>query len=244
MSWLHSLKIEHERQILGLCMEVSPLILADMLKPDNFSNLDESHHAEIYKIITGFPIGEPVNIMTVSQNYKRKHGDNLWSTYYITGLVQGVYASDPRYYAMKLLELDIRTKLIKHLEEQKDFMTKNERYEQSGIYKQCIELIDNRETDLFEGMEICHKFISNYIPEEAEVFEKFIDSMPKVANRILTLAKIENACQQFESLCGTMQEDYQKEVARQAKDVFIMSCTSGKLSAEFIDQLYKLHQTI
>ena len=244
MKWITALKFEYERQVLGLCMEVSPLALADILKPENFSDLEESRHALIYRIILSFQAGEPVNILTVSLRFKKEYGDNLWSSHYITGLNQGVYASDPRYYAMCLLELDIRSKVIQHLNAQMEYMTSKEQYEQSAIYKQCISLMEEQKNDLMEGMEICHRFIKKYIPEEAPVFERYIDSLPKVAERVKTLAKIQNACQQFESLCATIAEQESKEVAQKAKDIFILSLTAGKKPPQFFERLNKLHQTI
>lgn len=244
MKWLISLKKEYEKQVLGLCLEVSHYAVADIVKPDNFSDDDQSHHAKIYKTILSFSVGDPVNIMTVSQRYKRDYGDNLWSSYYITNLLNSVYSSDPRYYALTLLELDIRLKLLKHLTSQQQFLSNARRYDESEIYKQCIALIDNKQTDLFEGLEICLEFVKKYVPNEYSVLYNFVEALPKVSDRIKSLAKIENAINQFESLCRTISDDQSKEIALKAKDIFIESLLIGKKSPKFINQVNKIHETI
>ncbi len=218
--------------------------VAEILKPDNFSNYEESHHRKIYEVICSFGLGDTCNSLTVTVKYRRLHGKSHWEANYITGLTATCYNSDPRYYAIRILEMDIRQKTMKYLKEQEAFMNQKERYEESDIYKQCHDLMDDPGYDLIEGVEGIDKFIKENSPDEHIGFEKFKEDLPKISNRIKDMVKLRMGIAQLQNIYKALGGSIQQEKCMMATEILVGAITRNDLSEDFHKHLLKTYQTL
>lgn len=242
--WIETTKFQYERQLLGNMMEISHMSVGEILKPDNFSNYKDSHHGKIYEILCTFGLEDSCNPITVTTEYRRKHGKSDWEAHYITGLLSTCYNSDPRYYAICILELDIRQKMMHYLKKQETFMNQKERYEESDIYKQCHDLMDDPAYDLIEGMDVIDKFIMQYSPEEHIGFEKFKEALPEIADRIKDMVKLRMSIAQLQNLYKSMGGSIQQERCMMATEILVGAITRNDLTEDFQKLLLKTYQTL
>lgn len=247
--WIDTTKFQYERQLLGNMLEVSHMAVGEILKPDNLTNYKNSYHRKIYELLCSFRLSDTCNLLTATVEFRRKYGQELWTegwsaAYYITGLASTCHISDPRYYALFILELDIRKKIMQHLKEQEGFMNQKERYEESNIYKQCFDLLDDPEEDLFDAIDQIDAFIAHYAPEEHIAFEKFKDALPKIADRIKDMVNLKMGLAQLQNLYKSMGGSVQQERCMMATEVLIASITRADLTEDFEKLLLKTYKTL
>lgn len=204
-------KKELESVIIGeVILENKYVLIGSILSPQNFANYLEADNRIIWDTLEKMYPSIPIDLITITSKLYDWHGIDYSSV--LAGYTERIASTyHIRYHAILLLELDLRIKLSKILNNQLEKSKANENFEKAGEIHQMIKYIENTKNDLFDTIQGASRYLESLgYSEEFKAVNNLISFLPdklvkiredsQIETCINHLSKISNMRPEFEPL--------------------------------------------
>lgn len=192
-------RIELERQIIGMALYGGFGRVASMLKPNNFTATEPYNHQYIWAAMGRLWPTDPVELLTVAMQLNK---EKINYAHYIAHECDPLTVSgrNIEYYALVLLEMDIRQKLLQCLTNEQLKATSASNMDLLTILKQCIDLIKDSNHDLFQSNATIEGYLEAYAPATYTEYRKYSAAIPAKVAQVKEAAQVKTLFQHLYSL--------------------------------------------
>lgn len=194
-------RLEIEEHILGQCLtyESQAYLALDILKPINFQ---DEFCREVFTVLSEMAGKRPIDPIGVKIRLQERNVKlEMVNTRLLMIYQKNVHCV--RYYAMLLLERDIKDKTIAALTAKEKRFSKDERFELAAVVKQCLDHISRPDTDILEGLDNIHAYMLAHLADEAHELTEIVESIPK---KVAQIKKASRTSYLMEALQRMVQE--------------------------------------
>lgn len=224
-----------EQQVLGLCLEGRHMVPLDILRPGNFS---DEFHRRVFTIMGEMALVEPIDMITVTRRYTLKHKDV--KVFEIMELENVCERRCENSYSLLLLEIDIREKFTELLQAYEKDSVKENDFESAGIWKQCIDHLSNPGTDIFDGVSHIHGFLKSCKPDEVLEYEKMMQDIPKMVDRIKKQAQTSLLIENLKRNCPL--QGNREKLFKITTDILLTLMISSEIHPDLANYLHHIQK--
>ena len=226
-------RLEIEEHILGQCLtfESQAYLALDILKPVNFQ---DDFCREVFMALSDIAGKRPIDPIGVRIRLQERNVNVELVNYRLISMAEKA-VHDVQYYALLLLQTDIKEKTIAALTAKEKRFSKDERFELAAVVKQCLDHISRPDTDIFEGLDNIHGYMLAHLADEAYELTEIVESIPKKVAQIKKASRTSyllDSLQRMVSESATASNQHHLAILRDAFVTLIHRPTTPEYIAE------------